>query len=240
VAGRNLAAALQTDDSENSENSENSGDSGDSGGPGSGAGKAGQVYAFCGLIGLTAAMLQGLLAQTWIGGPAAMAPPYLTSALAGAIIPATIAIIIGLAAPWLRGQPPWTERVRYPISSVVLAAVGILAIRARTSGLPIDRVPNAVTALLGICGAGLLGVAIAVTLVTDRRARLVMGALLAAACMAIIGPSNLHSTIVIYLVTVVLWWIRRASRITVDNLPQRWRQALASTVHISDNGRRDQ
>lgn len=211
TAGRTLAAALLADQAEPRPR------------------RAGQVYAFCAVVGIAMAVLQGLLGQNLMGGPPDIAPPYLTAALAGAAVPALTAIVIGLAAPWWRAQPAWTHRIGFPVSSVVLAAAGILAVNAQSHGLPIPGIPHPVTALFGVAGAGLLGVAIALTVVTDRAARFVLGALLGAACMFVVGFTNLHSTVVVYLVAVGLWWIRRGSRKLADNLPRRWWQRLALT-----------
>jgi 4-hydroxybenzoate polyprenyltransferase len=129
--------------------------------------------------------------------------------------------VIGLAAPWLKGRPLWTERLRFPVASLVLAVAGVVGLNARFSGLPLPA-PNVVVVVLGVTGAGLLGVAIALTLVTQPAARLVLSTLMGAACMVIVGYTTLHSTIVIYLIAVALWWIRRTARILADNLPPRW------------------
>jgi hypothetical protein len=190
--------------------------------------QAGQIFAFSGLLGLVVAVLQGLLAQAVIGGPDELAPPYLVSALAGTAAPVILAIVIGLAAPWLRSRPLWTERLRFPVVSLVLAVSGVVGVNAYSSGLPIPA-PNFVGAILGLIGAGLLGVAIALVLVTQPAARLVLGTIMGAACMFIVGFANLHSTIVIYLIAVALWWIRRTARIAADNLPTGWWRSFALT-----------
>ncbi len=217
TAGRTLAAALLADPSP------------------AHARQAGRIYAFGGLVGLMSAVLQGLLAQTVIGGPDNIAPPYVNSAVAGAAVPATVAIVTGLAAPWLRGFPLWTERVGFPSLSLVLAVAGVMAVNAEASGLPIDGVPYAVKAVLGVAGAGLLGVAIALVLVTQPSARLVLATLMGAACMVIVGYSNLHTTIVLYLIAVAVWWIRRTARIVADNIPTAWRRRFTVTSQNPDS-----
>lgn len=229
TVGRILAVSLLADGSNGSGGGSN-GSGGGFNGSGSPSRRAGQVYAFSAVVGLAFAVLQGLLGQAIVGGPVEWAPPYLTSALAGALAPAIVAMVIGLAAPWLGERIPWTERVDYPVGSAVLAAVGIAALNARSYGLPLPGLPGVVSAVLGICGAGLLGVAIALTVVAHRAARFVLGMLMAAACMVIVGFSNLHSVIVVYLIIVGLWWIRRGARIIADNVPRRWWLALGQVV----------
>ncbi len=219
TVGRNVAAALLAEQSR------------------AHARQAGQIFAFSGLLGLVVATLQGLLGQAIIGGPVELAPPYLSSALAGAVVPSALAIVIGLAAPWLRGRPLWTERVRFPVASLALAAVGVLAVNARASGMPMTVMPTWVAAILGVTGAGLLGVAIALALVTAAPARLILASIMGAACMVIVGYSTLHSTIVIYLVVIAVWWIRRTSRILADNLPPGWWRRFAPTRRAPDDKR---
>ncbi|GIH05712.1 hypothetical protein Rhe02_37790 [Rhizocola hellebori] len=191
--------------------------------------QAGRLYAFSAVVGLAVAVLQGLLAQAVIGGNTIYTPPYLTSAMAGAAVPAVTAMAIGLAAPWLHGPPPWTERVHFPLSSIVLAVGGVLAIEAQSNRLLTTTLPRTLVAILGICGAAMLGVAIALALVTQPAARLVLATLMGTACMIIVSFDNLHSTAVVYLFTVGLWWVRRASRVVADNLPPQWRNPLGLT-----------
>ncbi|MBB5871962.1 hypothetical protein F4553_005341 [Allocatelliglobosispora scoriae] len=211
---RNLAAAIHTTPDEGRANVR----------------QAGQTYAFAAIVGLALASMQGLLAQALIGGPDEYAPPYLAASLAGAAVPALVAITVGLAAPWLTAQPAWTERLHHPTAAVVCAVTGILAANAQSTGRPIPGVPAIITEIVGITGGGLLGVGIAMTLVTMRSARLILGALLGAASMIIVGFSNLHSTIIIYLIVVAVWWIRRGTRILLDSLPPNWWHRLALTT----------
>lgn len=192
--------------------------------------QAGQIYAFAAVVGLAVASMQGLLAQAIIGGPDQFAPPYLTASLAGAAVPALIAIVIGLTARWLTAHPVWTERVHHPTAAVVCAALGILAADAQSTGLPIPAIPDFVTTIVGLTGGGLLGVGTAMTLVTMRSARVILSAIMGVASMIIVGTSNLHSAIIIYLVAVALWWIRRSSRLLLDNLPRDWWRRFALTA----------
>lgn len=195
--------------------------------------QAGQMYAFAALTGFALAGAQGLLAQAVIGGPPDLAPPYLWAAVAGTVIPFLVAITVGLTSRWLTAQPPWTDRVRYPLTAVILAVAGILAANARSTGLPIRGLPDIVTSVLTVCGGGLLGAGIAFTLVALRSARIILGIVLGVAGMVVVGLGTLHSVTVIYLICVALWWLRRAARIAADNLPSRWSRRLAVT-HISD------
>jgi hypothetical protein len=192
--------------------------------------QAGQLYAFAAIVGLALASMQGLLAQAIVGGPDEFAPPYLAASLAGAVVPALVAIIIGLTARWLTAQPAWTERLHHPTAAVVCAVTGIMAADAQSTGLPIPGIPPAVTTIVGITGGGLLGVGIAMTLVTMRSARLILAAIMGVASMIIVGTSNLHSAITIYLIAVALWWTRRGTRILLDNLPPNWWRRFVLTT----------
>jgi hypothetical protein len=191
--------------------------------PGRHTARAGRLLAFTSAVGLAIAGLFGLLADAVFGGPAGIAPDFLTPTLLAAAPAAAAAITVGLAAPLIPAlrDKPWTDPLHHPVTAMLLAAAGILGMQAAWNGLPFDTpIPYDLVAVIGgRGGAALLGVAVALTLTRRRGAAAALAAVLGLGFAIVHVPDNDNILIIIYLVTAAAWWIRQAAAVALLAVP---------------------
>ncbi|MEV0269846.1 Hsp70 family protein [Hamadaea sp. NPDC050747] len=186
----------------------------------------GQIQIYSVVIGLAIVLVQGMLGYAIIGGPPLDVPRFPLIALAGAVAPATIVLLVGLLAPLsarlrVRG---WTDRLHHPISGPLLAACGCIAgnLYFDTPRI-LDWLPLAPGGDQRI-KAVLVGIAIAITLVNHIAARTVLAFVLATGAFLATGDYYTvwaagDQLTKAYLAVVALWWIRHAVKIALDLHP---------------------
>ncbi|MEV6971118.1 Hsp70 family protein [Hamadaea sp. NPDC051192] len=209
--GAYLATALQLDDQDNRT-------------PGQRGGLAGRALAFSAVVGLAVAGLFGLLTETLLGFVTGITPNFVLATLAASFLPAVLCIAAGLIAPLvprLRGQA-WARHLHPPVGAALLAAAGISGMIQRDlhlAFLPESLRYIALYEPIARIGAGLLGVAVALTLIRHGPARLILAVILGAGFAIVYGFQAVSAMTMIYLLAISVWWIRQTVRIVVDGHP---------------------
>jgi len=198
----------------------------DEGTPGAHARLAGRIQLYAVMTGLAIVLMQGLLGYAVIGSPPLDVPRFPLIAFAGAAVPATVTVLVGLLAPLsarLRSRG-WADRLYHPVTGPLLAVAASIA-----GNLYFDT-PRLLEWIPLPAGGGqriaavLAGIAIAVTLVTHRVARTILAIVLALG--ALLATSDYYTFFAagdqlttVYLVIVGLWWIRQGASIALDAHP---------------------
>ena len=132
------------------------------------------------------------------------------------IVVVTVAL---LAARWGRrpGQG-WNGFLRFPIGSVIPAAIGMLIVDYMVSHNSIDPL---LSGPLTRVGGLLVGVGVALALVRQPLFRLVLAFPLSVVTAGITGISTTGVLAVIYVIAVTVWWLQRLWQLW-QRPPQRW------------------
>src|SRR5258706_1865807 len=177
--------------------------------------------------GVLLATLPGLIVAAAFGVPPG---PHIRWCLLATLPVAAIAACTALAAPRVPSLATrnWATRLRQPVTPILLAAVGMLAAEASLNlNSPIPLLPGYRT-LAGHAGAGLLGVAIILTIAEGPWTRLVGGLTAFITAAIFFNAFTIHTLGQGYILAVIAWWLRSAARtandaITTRNHPQQAR-----------------
>ena len=179
--------------------------------------QAGQLLYGAAGAGILAATLWGLIVGAKFGIPPG--PHIRWCLLATVPVAATAALIAALAPrqPALAGRD-WAARLHQPVIPILLAGLGMFTAQASLNIPPPFPLPPGYQLLAGHLGAGLLAVAIILT-ITDRAWPRLIGGLIAFLAAAIFFDHfNLRTLGQGYILAVTAWWISNAARITTDAL----------------------
>ncbi len=153
--------------------------------------------------GFATAGLYGLAAATLFNQPATQVLKWAMLPLIPAAIAAVIAAAIAVRRP-LAPAGGWDALLTFPGTSMITAAVGILAVsQSWHSGLP--GWLNGWTSTIGLAGGVLIGVAIAFTLISNIYAALGLSIILGA-FTGIISRDGPDTLSVLYALAVAVWW----------------------------------
>ncbi|MCP2323388.1 hypothetical protein HDA40_001895 [Hamadaea flava] len=183
--------------------------------PGHSATRAGRAIAFAATIGLVGAGFLGLLTDTILGHRSGLTPNYLLASVAGTIAPAALCIAIGLIVPLVPAlsRSAWAQRLNQPATSALLAAVGITGMIQADSHYLLLPQPLTTSLLSptvqGHAGAGILGIAVAWTLLGPGLFRIILAAVLALSFAAVYTYHTDATLITIYLTAAAIWWLRK-------------------------------
>ncbi|WP_200216811.1 hypothetical protein [Micromonospora coerulea] len=168
-------------------------------------------YLAAAALGTTAAAFLGLAAGTSLGVDYT---PHLKWALTTAAPLGASAVLIALVAPRIPAAdlPAWLGRARPVILPIMLAAAGMLLMRAAVSLTPpADLIPA--PGLVGSAGAAMLGAATALT-ATDHRTLRVITLPALGLSYAIVFTGATSAALIIGYCLAVLWWAIRLTAYT--------------------------
>lgn len=203
--------------------------------PGKRAGLAGRTLAFAAFVGLTLTGLAGLLTETILGNVTGVTPNFVMATLAASFVPAGLCMAVGIIAPWIRRLriTTWAQRLHQPASAALVAGAGISLMIQRDLNLrflPEDLRYIALYEPIARTGAGLLGVAVALTVIRKGIPRIVLATILSLGFAIVYGFQAVSPMTVIYLLAVTFWWLRQTALVFADgasaNLLTRIRNAL--------------
>jgi hypothetical protein len=165
------------------------------------------LLAACG-VGLAVAALYAIFGAVVLHWSNA---PFLRWALLPLLpITATVAMTAWWVARW--GRMPaggWHEWLNYPVWSVCVATVGMVAVQ---TGLTAPRYPadEALVDLFARAGAVLIALAAVMVAVRRWRYRLILALPLAVVAAGIVSPSTTGVLAMLYAVAATGWWANRA------------------------------
>ncbi|MBB5874634.1 hypothetical protein F4553_008068 [Allocatelliglobosispora scoriae] len=202
--------------------------------------RAGRILAGGAFGGLAFAFIHQQLADTVIAAPGST-PPFMDHVLLASILVVVPTVLIGLVAPHIAALQGtrWSERLRYPMTPVILATAGTLSMSVESTGSARELQDYVAPWIIGLVGGrgGMLalGVAIAFTLATTPLPRIGLAVIIGFGG-ALIYTWQLQETMIgLYLASVVIWWVLQTGRIAVDATPGLrsrvgdWLRSMAST-----------
>ncbi|MEV7231228.1 Hsp70 family protein [Polymorphospora sp. NPDC051019] len=159
------------------------------------------------VAGVSVAGLYGVGAALFFGMPL---EPFLRWSL-WPVVPITAVAVIGSLIAARSGRTPvsgWHGWLAFPPGSVVAAAVGMMLVQyAMTTGGTADTALLLEAAARG--GGLLLGLGMALAVVSGWLARLMVAPLLALFCAIVVSVQATGVMAVMYVVAVTVWWLRR-------------------------------
>ncbi|GAA2022654.1 hypothetical protein GCM10009779_03120 [Polymorphospora rubra] len=159
------------------------------------------------VMGVSVAGLYGVGAALFFGMPLA---PFLRWSL-WPVVPVAVVAVVGSLVAARSGRAPtggWHGWLAFPVSSVLAASVGMVLLQ---TSMTAARWPDLVLLLdaAGRVGGLLLGVGMALAVVSGWLPRLLVAAPLAVFCAAVISAPATGVLAVMYVVAVTVWWLRR-------------------------------
>jgi hypothetical protein len=184
--------------------------------------RAGKLLYRAAAIAILLAATYGLIVAAAYGVPPG---PHIRWCLLATVPIAAIATAIGLWAPRQPGLTAtnWATPLHQPLTPILLAAAGMLAAEAALNlQTPIPLTPG-YRFLAGHAGAGILAIAIVLTITEYAWPRLIGGTAAFLGAGIFFNGYNIHTLGQIYIIAVIAWWITHTARLAhhaITNRPQ--------------------